>query len=165
MGVKSDCVNARNPYRKGMVMPVIGEVRRGAEIGKSGASKFIWHACIGCGMERWVAYHRCAPRREQCHKCSMLPGNRRKPALAPRFGLNTHLSSGIVDTLAALATGIGRFTPVHDYPLMTLRLSPGLRRKLTDYDLMVVCQVGHEERYVITGRGLKALRRERGEDR
>jgi len=35
-------------------MPEIGEIRKGREIGKLVAHRYIWHACIDCGKERWV---------------------------------------------------------------------------------------------------------------
>lgn len=36
-------------------MPEIGEIKSAREIGKRGKCKYIWHACIDCGKQRWVA--------------------------------------------------------------------------------------------------------------
>jgi len=54
------------------MMPVLGEVRKGSEIGqKSLYTKFIWLACEGCGKERWVLLDRGSGRNSLCFKCSM----------------------------------------------------------------------------------------------
>ena len=38
-------------------MPIIGEIKRGSEIGKCHPwNKYIWAACDNCGKERWVAF-------------------------------------------------------------------------------------------------------------
>ncbi len=36
-------------------MPEIGEIKSAREAGKAGKCKYIWHACVDCGEERWVA--------------------------------------------------------------------------------------------------------------
>lgn len=37
-------------------MSIIGEIKKGSEIGKKGNEKYIWHACIKCGKPRWVRF-------------------------------------------------------------------------------------------------------------
>jgi len=54
-------------------MPQLGEIRKSKEIGFGGNpnGKFIWHACIDCGKERWVQYHvkENIARSPRCVKC------------------------------------------------------------------------------------------------
>ncbi len=38
---------------------------------KYSGNKFIWHACIKCGKERWVQLLRGLPRSPHCNKCVM----------------------------------------------------------------------------------------------
>jgi len=55
----------------------IGEIRRARDIGytgRDGFNKFIWHACVKCGKERWVRIIKDNPKNLRCHKCS-LKGN------------------------------------------------------------------------------------------
>ena len=52
-------------------MPKAGEIRKGHEIGRKEAwHKYIWHACIDCGKERWVMFNKGKPRSLLCSKCS-----------------------------------------------------------------------------------------------
>jgi hypothetical protein len=51
-------------------MPTIGEVRKGREIGKTPEHKYIWHACEGCGKERWVQLRKQEPKCVLCRHCS-----------------------------------------------------------------------------------------------
>jgi len=68
-------------------MPELGDIRKGTEIGRSGKGKHIWHACVGCGKERWVALRKEQPRDSRCGSCSA--------KLRPRpFGSNNHLWKG-----------------------------------------------------------------------
>ena len=53
-------------------MPELGEIRKAREIGYKGAYKYIWHACITCGKERWVALQGGKPTRLHCKHCSQL---------------------------------------------------------------------------------------------
>lgn len=39
-------------------------------------SKLIWHACIGCGKERWVGLIKGMPRSLKCNKCAGLFKNK-----------------------------------------------------------------------------------------
>jgi len=48
-------------------MPEVGELRR-----DKNSYKFIWHACIGCGKERWVQIKRGKPRNPRCKSCATM---------------------------------------------------------------------------------------------
>jgi hypothetical protein len=51
-------------------MPAIGEIKYGWEIGKAhGSNKYIWHACEGCGKERWVILRKGEPVSKKCLTC------------------------------------------------------------------------------------------------
>jgi len=59
-------------------MPRLGEIKRAKEIGKhwhNGNLKYIWHACIDCGKERWVLFRKREPRALRCKSCA----NKLKP--------------------------------------------------------------------------------------
>ncbi len=62
----------RNKAIKRNYKPEIGEIRKAGEIGYRGDNKFIWHTCISCSKERWVAIKRGKPGTLHCHPCSML---------------------------------------------------------------------------------------------
>jgi len=55
-------------------MPDIGEFRKGKEIGLKDDNKYIWHACIKCGKQRWVKFRvsESKPKSELCNPCSVL---------------------------------------------------------------------------------------------
>jgi len=54
-----------------IVMPIIGEIRKGREIGKkSPRSNYIWAACVDCGKERWVKFIKGKLRNNRCKSCS-----------------------------------------------------------------------------------------------
>jgi len=48
-------------------MPEIGEIRKGTEIGYKSPANYIWHACVGCGKERWVIKEKNISA--HCHLC------------------------------------------------------------------------------------------------
>lgn len=48
----------------------IGDIKYGHELGRKDDHIYIWHACIGCGKERWVDYSRGIVRHMQCIGCS-----------------------------------------------------------------------------------------------
>jgi len=50
-------------------MPQIGETRRAKEIGRRGHAQYIWHACEGCGKERWVHLRKGQPMALYCRRC------------------------------------------------------------------------------------------------
>lgn len=52
-------------------MPQLGEIKYGWEIDKKTFSnKFIWHACVDCGKERWVVFSKGKPYRLRCSSCA-----------------------------------------------------------------------------------------------
>ena len=56
-------------------MPEIGEIKRAKEIGYQSAKwwqKYIYHACVDCGQERWVQLHEGKPRNLRCRGCSKM---------------------------------------------------------------------------------------------
>ena len=53
-------------------MSTIGEIRRGREVGYKCGDKFIWHACMDCGRERWVQLLDDQPKNKRCKKCDGL---------------------------------------------------------------------------------------------
>ncbi len=58
-------------------MPEIGEIRKAREIERyaaKGNGKFIWHACVDCGKERWVQLVRGKPRDLKCRDCGHVRG-------------------------------------------------------------------------------------------
>lgn len=54
-------------------MPQIGETRKARDCNQIGHCKYIWHACVDCGKERWVVWHVKAgkPRSERCPSCGL----------------------------------------------------------------------------------------------
>lgn len=57
----------------GIVKPDIGELKYGREIGyKSRTGKYIWHACIDCGNERWVPFVKNKPDNLRCQNCARI---------------------------------------------------------------------------------------------
>ena len=74
-------------------MPEIGEIRKSWEIGLKGYAKYIWHACIDCGEEKWVILRKGVPKSLHCHHCKIsLPG--RKPLSNWKGG--RHVDQGYV---------------------------------------------------------------------
>lgn len=49
--------------------PVVGEVRRAQDLGYKASRKVIWHACEGCGKERWTLLTYGLPRYLRCLHC------------------------------------------------------------------------------------------------
>ena len=52
-------------------MPQLDEIRRGKELGysKTPYAKYIYHACIDCGKERWVRLKYKKPTNQRCVPC------------------------------------------------------------------------------------------------
>ena len=50
----------------------LGTVKRGQDVGYKGivSTKVIWHACEGCGKERWVTLRAGIPMYTTCRKCA-----------------------------------------------------------------------------------------------
>lgn len=61
-------------------MSQLGEIRRARELGygvkgkTSYYDKYIWHACIDCGKERWVRLRSGCPCRLRCVRCGNKTG-------------------------------------------------------------------------------------------
>lgn len=55
----------------GYIMPQIGEVQNGFQIGKNYKNLFIWLACVDCGKERWVLK---ADQKKYCSNCGKRHG-------------------------------------------------------------------------------------------
>ncbi len=52
------------------MMPKLGEVKRGMDIGKKHAyAKYVWVACIDCGRERWVTFLKGKSLSARCQSC------------------------------------------------------------------------------------------------
>lgn len=51
-------------------MPELGEITRGVEVGYRSFGKFIWHACIDCGKERWVQFQYGKAQSQRCVSCA-----------------------------------------------------------------------------------------------
>ena len=56
-------------------MPELGEKRQQRDLGYKGKGYiwYTWHACEGCGKERWVRFHNSKPERVLCRSCSQRP--------------------------------------------------------------------------------------------
>jgi len=54
-------------------MPQIGDIRKAKELGRSGFGLYVWHACVGCGKERWVLLTYRQPRYLKCRRCAFKP--------------------------------------------------------------------------------------------
>lgn len=48
----------------------MSEIKKAKEIGKTGTHKYLLHACIDCGKERWVQFRKGKPLSLRCRKCS-----------------------------------------------------------------------------------------------
>lgn len=60
-------------------MPELGEIRKGKEIRFNNDSrKYIWHACVDCGKERWITLddtkRKPKPVSLRCHACANRAG-------------------------------------------------------------------------------------------
>jgi len=57
-------------------MPQIGDIKKAKDINFGGNpnTKFIWAACVDCGLGRWVQYHvtRNIPRSPRCFNCNKI---------------------------------------------------------------------------------------------
>ncbi len=59
-------------------MPAIGDISKGAAIGKAARNIFIWQPCDLCGKERWVWLRRGRPSVTRCYACSRQRGKGEK---------------------------------------------------------------------------------------
>ena len=54
-------------------LPKLGEIKRGSELGRPSKScRYIWHACVSCGKERWVQFYNGKPCSLHCRQCGYL---------------------------------------------------------------------------------------------
>lgn len=50
---------------------MLGEIKKGFELGKVTNNKYIRAACVDCGKERWVILHHGKPRALRCYPCAL----------------------------------------------------------------------------------------------
>lgn len=50
---------------------VIGEIRTAEELGRKWTHRYVWHACVDCGKERWVYFLNNEPKNVRCKRCSV----------------------------------------------------------------------------------------------
>ena len=51
-------------------MNKLGDTTQGWQLGRNYDMKYIWHACIDCGKERWVAFIKKKPISQRCRSCA-----------------------------------------------------------------------------------------------
>lgn len=51
-------------------MPRVGEIKNSTELKYVGSHAMIYHACIGCGMKRWVNFRKGKPVNMMCRQCA-----------------------------------------------------------------------------------------------
>ena len=71
-------------------MPVLGEIKRGNEIGYKSNVKHIWSACENCRKERWVIYANGLSQTKLCLLCATRTDEHRQKMRAHQLG--RHLS-------------------------------------------------------------------------
>lgn len=64
----------------------LGTTKKSTEINRKGTSRWIWHACIDCGKERWVQLRSGVPRNSRCGRCACLISAKTKA----RYGNKHH---------------------------------------------------------------------------
>jgi len=76
----------------------VGTIRRATEIGKGGRGRYIWHACVDCGKERWVAIRgkNGEPKHQRCHSCGFKAIHQYGEKSSHWKGGRTQLKSGYV---------------------------------------------------------------------
>lgn len=79
-------------------MPIIGEIKKGIEIGRKDYNKHIWVICMGCGKERWVQLYKGKPMSKKCFPCAMIDserGSKLSQAMKTMRGIkNNHWKGG-----------------------------------------------------------------------
>ena len=50
--------------------PIIGEIRRGQQLGRTRDARYIWQACEDCGHQRWVRLNHGSPATKRCNPCA-----------------------------------------------------------------------------------------------
>lgn len=57
-------------YKGTVDNPILGDTRHPQELGyKFTKGKYIWHACIDCGKQRWVIIKKGKPQSDKCPSC------------------------------------------------------------------------------------------------
>ncbi|MBT9133100.1 MAG: hypothetical protein DDT33_01631 [Firmicutes bacterium] len=67
---KAACPGRGYSIKRGVEMPEIGEIRKADEVGYKCGGELVWHACVGCGKERWTRLLRDKPESERCTSCA-----------------------------------------------------------------------------------------------
>lgn len=49
---------------------IVGEIKRGKDIGGKGSNKYMWSTCQDCGKERWVVLYNNRPKAVVCKSCA-----------------------------------------------------------------------------------------------
>lgn len=81
-------------------MPKLGEIRKGEEIGYKGTHRYIWHACIDCGKERWERLYGDIPKYLRCYSCNMLKRRNRRGENHPQWkGGRLKTEQGYIEVL------------------------------------------------------------------
>ena len=79
-------------------MPIVGDIKRAGDIWPEityPSMKHIYHACEGCGKERWVQYKHGKSISVRCYKCAMNTEERRAwLASRPRGPESPHWKNG-----------------------------------------------------------------------
>ena len=61
-----------NTKRGVKAVPKVGEIKKAFEIGRLYHDKYIWRACVVCGMESWVRFIKGGPERLYCKSCARM---------------------------------------------------------------------------------------------
>ncbi len=90
-------------------MPKLGERRRGRDIGiKVFGNMFVWHACVGCGKERWATLTGGKPRHIKCRSCGC-----KRSLPIPQGTLVNPQAGDVRRALEIGKKGKGRYTWIH----------------------------------------------------
>ena len=52
------------------MMPIIGDIVKGSELGYKGAGNYVWWNCVDCGKEKWVRHAKREMTEFRCRSCS-----------------------------------------------------------------------------------------------
>lgn len=71
-------------------MSQIGEIKKGVEIGRKNSQRYVWHACVDCGEEKWVQLRQGKPISLRCNSCAghrkaLKLGDSRRGNLSPSW--------------------------------------------------------------------------------
>ena len=65
-----EAIKLREARGKWNLKEKLGEIKGSEELGYRGRNKYIWHACVDCGRERWVIMDKGQPKYLKCIFCS-----------------------------------------------------------------------------------------------